>query len=101
MSPPVANLASARVQAYSDAQLKWIMENGIRSTGMPGWHGILEDQEMWRIVRYLRHLPAQGSVGVPTVYKDEEEQHEHMSGAEHKEDQKKDEMMGKQKQEHR
>jgi mono/diheme cytochrome c family protein len=46
MSRPVANLASPRVQAYSDGQLKWIIENGIRYTGMPGWKGILEDQEM-------------------------------------------------------
>jgi len=85
MSPPVANLASPRVQAYSDGQLKWIIENGIRSTGMPGWKGTLDDQEMWRIVRYLRHLPAAGSLGVPGVYKEEEEQHEHMRGGEEKE----------------
>jgi len=101
MSPPVANLASARVQAYSDGQLKWIIENGIRSTGMPGWNGILEDQEMWRIVRYLRHLPAEGSQGVPSVYKEEEEQHEHMRGAEHREDQGQDKKTGKQTKEHR
>ena len=36
VSPPVANLASARVQAYRDSQLKWIIENGIRSTMR--WH---------------------------------------------------------------
>jgi mono/diheme cytochrome c family protein len=101
MSPPVANLASPRVQAYSDGQLKWIIENGIRSTGMPGWKGILEDQEMWRIVRYLRHLPAQGSLGAPSVYKEEEEQHEHMRGDEDKEDQKQNKKTGEQKKEHR
>jgi hypothetical protein len=50
-----------------------------------GWKGILEDQEMWRIVRYLRHLPSGGSQGVPDVYKEEKEQHEHVLGGEKKE----------------
>jgi len=39
---------------------------------------------MRRIVRYLRHLPAAGSLGVPGVDKEEEEQHEHMRGGEEK-----------------
>ena len=29
MSPPVADLASAEIQKYSDGQLKWIVQNGI------------------------------------------------------------------------
>ena len=70
MSPPVADLASKNVQEYTDGQLKWIIENGIRYTGMPGWKGIIEDQEMWHIVRYVRHLPPKGSVGIPAVYKE-------------------------------
>lgn len=67
-SPEVANLASPRVQDYTDGQLKWIIENGIRFSGMPSWKGLLKDEEMWQIVRYLRHLPPKGSVGVPDVY---------------------------------
>ena len=61
MSPPVADLGSNDVQKYSDGQLKWIIQNGIRFTGMPGWSGVLDDDEMWHIVAYLRHLPAKGS----------------------------------------
>ena len=68
MSPPVADLASKGVQDYQDGQLKWIIENGIRFSGMPGWKGILTDEEMWYMVRYIRHLPAKGSLGVPKVY---------------------------------
>ena len=34
---PVADLASERVQKYTDGQLKWIIDNGIRFSGMPGW----------------------------------------------------------------
>ncbi len=77
MSPPVADLASARVQHYTDGQLKWIIDNGIRFTGMPGWKGILSDEEAWNVVRYIRHLPAKGSLGAPPVFKEAEEEHEH------------------------
>ena len=35
VSPPVPSLASAEVQAYTDGQLKWIIENGIYPSGMP------------------------------------------------------------------
>jgi hypothetical protein len=68
MSPPVPLLSSHDVQRYGDGQLKWIIENGIFPSGMPAWKGILDDREMWAIVHYLRHLPAKGSLGVPTFY---------------------------------
>jgi mono/diheme cytochrome c family protein len=68
MSPPVPDLSSSAVQAYSDGQLKWIIDNGIFPSGMPGSKGILNDEEIWQIVIYLRHLPAKGSLGEPAVY---------------------------------
>jgi mono/diheme cytochrome c family protein len=72
LSPPVPSLASKDVQAYSDGQLKWVIENGIAPSGMPASHGILSDDEMWSIVVYLRHLPRAGSLGEPRVYTGEE-----------------------------
>lgn len=78
MSPPVANLADKDVQDYTDGQLHWIIKNGIRPSGMPGWDGVLEEDEMWNIVHYMRHLPPKGSLGAPEIYKEEEEQHEQM-----------------------
>ncbi len=68
MSPPVASLASPRVQQYTDGQLKQIIDDGIRLTGMPGAKGILNDDEIWSIVLYLRHLPPAGSLGEPQFY---------------------------------
>jgi mono/diheme cytochrome c family protein len=44
MSPPVADLGDTEVRQYRDGQLKWIIENGIRFSGMPGWKGTLDDQ---------------------------------------------------------
>lgn len=68
LSPPVPDLGEGDTQEYSDGQLKWIVENGIRFTGMPGWEGALSDEQMWRMVRFMRHLPAKGSLGAPAVF---------------------------------
>jgi mono/diheme cytochrome c family protein len=68
ISPPIPSLASRQVQSYTDGQLKWILDNGIFPSGMPGSRGTLSDDELWSIVRYLRHLPPAGSQGVPDLY---------------------------------
>ena len=68
MSPLVPSLASADVQRYTDGQLKWVIDYGVRPSGMPGSKGILSDDEMWSIVRYIRHLPPAGSLGEPEMY---------------------------------
>jgi len=36
---------------------------------------------MWKVVRYIRHLPEKGSLGVPAVFKEEEEEHKQMESA--------------------
>jgi len=68
MSPPVPLLTSPEVQAYTDGQLRWIIENGLFPSGMPAARGILSEEEIWRIVVYLRHLPPAGSLGEPAAY---------------------------------
>jgi mono/diheme cytochrome c family protein len=68
MSPPVPSLAGKDVQAYTDGQLKWIIDYGIWPSGMPGSKDILSDDEIWSIVFYLRHLPKAGSLGEPEMY---------------------------------
>jgi len=78
MSPPVADLASKDVQEYADGQLKWIIQNGIAPSGMPAWKGILDDDEMWKIVHYMRHLPPKGSLGAPAIFEEKDEEHKKM-----------------------
>jgi mono/diheme cytochrome c family protein len=68
ISPPIPSLASAQVQRYTDGQLKWILDNGIWPSGMPGSKGTLSDDELWSIIVYLRHLPPAGSQGIPDMY---------------------------------
>lgn len=68
MSPPIPSLASEDVQRYTDGQLKWILDNGIFPSGMPGSKGILSDDELWSIIIFLRRLPPEGSQGDPEMY---------------------------------
>jgi mono/diheme cytochrome c family protein len=68
ISPPIPSLASSEVQGYTDGQLKWILDNGIWPSGMPGSKGTLSDDELWSIIVFLRHLPPAGSQGTPEIY---------------------------------
>lgn len=68
MSPPVPPLSAPEVQAYTDGQLRWVIRNGLWPSGMPASRDLLSDEEVWRIVLYLRHLPPAGSLGEPAVY---------------------------------
>jgi mono/diheme cytochrome c family protein len=68
MSPTVPPLTSHDVQRYTDGQLKYVIDYGIRPSGMPGSKGILSDDEIWSIVQFIRHLPPTGSLGEPEMY---------------------------------
>ena len=72
MSPPVPLLVSKTVQSYTDGQLKWVIDNGLWPSGMPGSKGVLTDEEIWSIVLYIRHLPPAGSLGEPAMYSGED-----------------------------
>ncbi|HEV2113725.1 MAG TPA: hypothetical protein VGR50_06215, partial [Terriglobales bacterium] len=58
-----------------------IIKNGIAPSGMPSWNGILEEDEMWKAVLFIRNLPVKGSLGTPEVFKEEEEEHQQMEKA--------------------
>lgn len=68
ISPPIPQLDSVDVQSYTDGQLKWILDNGIRPSGMPGSNGTLSDEEQWSIVVFLRHLPPADRDVIPDMY---------------------------------
>jgi mono/diheme cytochrome c family protein len=72
MSPPVPPLNAKQVQSYTDGQLKWVIENGVSPSGMPGSNGILTEREIWSIVVFMRHLPEAGSLGEPAMYSGEQ-----------------------------
>jgi hypothetical protein len=48
-----------RTQRMTDGELFYIIENGIRLTGMPAWGGSeAGEQDSWKLVHFIRHLPA-------------------------------------------
>ena len=57
LNPPAPGLTLMRVQARSDGELKWIVSNGIRMTGMPAFGASRSEEEVWQLVAALRRLP--------------------------------------------
>ena len=57
LNPPAPGLTLARVQARPDGELRWIVSNGIRMTGMPAFGASRNEQEIWQLVAALRRLP--------------------------------------------
>jgi mono/diheme cytochrome c family protein len=64
--PKPPDLRKPETQELSDGELFWIIENGVRFTGMPafggngnhanmGNHGSAQDS--WKLVNFIRHLP--------------------------------------------
>jgi mono/diheme cytochrome c family protein len=58
--PKAPDMRTAATQDLSDAELFYIIENGVRLTGMPGWStGTPAGEESsWHLVHFIRHLPA-------------------------------------------
>jgi mono/diheme cytochrome c family protein len=53
-NPPVPQLV-ARVPHDPDNWLFWVTKHGVRMTGMPSWDGIMSDEEIWKVVAFLKH----------------------------------------------
>lgn len=56
--PKPPDLRDTRTQNLSDGELYYIIENGVRLTGMPAFGGEGSDpNDSWRLVAFIRHLP--------------------------------------------
>jgi mono/diheme cytochrome c family protein len=55
--PRSSDLTAAATQQLSDGELFYVIENGIRFTGMPGWGAAGRPEESWKLVHFIRHLP--------------------------------------------
>ncbi len=55
--PPAPDLRDPSTQELSDGELFSIIRNGIRFTGMPAWDAEGEEDEHWKLVLFIRHLP--------------------------------------------
>jgi mono/diheme cytochrome c family protein len=58
MYPRAPDMGKGETQELTDGELFYIIQNGIRLSGMPAWgaeHSGEEDS--WKLVRFIRHLP--------------------------------------------
>lgn len=55
--PPAPDMRQAATQQLSDGELYYIIHNGVRWTGMPAWGEPGNDQDSWKLVLFIRHLP--------------------------------------------
>jgi mono/diheme cytochrome c family protein len=63
--PKPPDLRRSATQDLSDGELFWIIEHGVRFTGMPAFSGNVdhasgnhgEGQDSWKLVHFIRHLP--------------------------------------------
>jgi mono/diheme cytochrome c family protein len=70
MYPPAMDMNSPHVQHWSDAELFWIIQNGVRLTGMPSWESSISENDTWKLARFIHNLPrldaASASTAVPS-----------------------------------
>jgi mono/diheme cytochrome c family protein len=59
MYPRASDLTSKGVQSYSDQELFWIIQNGVRYTGMPAFGKVETPDHIWDLVNYVRTLPGE------------------------------------------
>jgi len=57
--PKTPDLRLADTQDMSDGEMFFVIQNGIRFTGMPAWGtgDPSEDTDSWKLVHFIRHLP--------------------------------------------
>ncbi len=54
LNPPAPQLVN-RIPHDDPAWLFWVTKHGVRMTGMPTWDGILSDDEIWKVVAFIKH----------------------------------------------
>ena len=57
MYPRAPDMRLPATQRLTDGELYWIIENGVRLTGMPAWGtGGDDDVDTWKLVHFIRRL---------------------------------------------
>ncbi len=55
--PKAPDMRLPQTQNLSDGEIYYIIHNGIRLTGMPAWGKATRDEDSWKLVFFIRHLP--------------------------------------------
>jgi mono/diheme cytochrome c family protein len=56
--PRAPDMRKSETQSLTDGELYWIIHNGIRLSGMPAWGAPGHDDDSWKLVVFIRHLPS-------------------------------------------
>jgi mono/diheme cytochrome c family protein len=56
--PRAPDMRLPATQQLSDGELYYIIQNGVRWTGMPAWGQPGDDEDSWKLVLFIRHLPS-------------------------------------------
>jgi mono/diheme cytochrome c family protein len=89
--PPAPDMTLAATQNLTDGELYYIIENGVRFTGMPAWGaGGENDHDTWHLILFIRHLPEMSRQEMldmekynprsPAEMKEEEEENQFLNG---------------------
>lgn len=54
--PPPPQLAADGVEDDPEGYSFWKIKHGIRLTGMPAWKDVLNDQQIWTLALFLKHM---------------------------------------------
>ena len=57
MYPKPPDMRQAQTQNLTDGEIYAIIHHGIRLTGMPAWGDAVNDDQSWKVVLFIRHLP--------------------------------------------
>jgi mono/diheme cytochrome c family protein len=55
--PKSPDMRQSETQDLTDGEIYYIIHNGIRLTGMPAWGDPTKDDDSWKLVLFIRHLP--------------------------------------------
>jgi cytochrome c len=55
--PKPPDMRQSETQNLTDGQMYYIIHNGIRLTGMPAWGAPGRDDDSWKLVLFIRHMP--------------------------------------------
>lgn len=95
MYPQAPDMRSEKTQSKTDGELFYVIENGIRLSGMPAWgSGTAHSREdSWKLVRFIRHLPAMSPEEIkqmealnpktPADLEEEKQEEEFLKGGSH------------------
>jgi mono/diheme cytochrome c family protein len=99
MYPPAPDMRLAATQSLTDGELFFIIQNGVRETGMPAWGADSASghatEDSWKLVRFIRHLPTltfqeeqemrELNPKTPEDLKEEQEERDFLKGEDHNE----------------